>query len=82
MVTHIKPEGKSRLVDMTPEMARAANVAEGSIVVLSFEDGDVTAEIPPGEQLREEVCQVIAELGDVFAEMKRRSDYWGRLPLS
>ena len=76
MVTHIKPEGKSWVVDMTPEMARAANVAEGSFVVLSFKDGDVMAEIlpPPGEDLREEVHQVIAEFGEAFAEMKRRGD--------
>jgi hypothetical protein len=76
VVIHIKPEGKSWVVDMTPEMARAANVAEGSLVVLSFKDGDVTAEIlpPPDERLREEVRQVAAEFGDVFAEMKRRGD--------
>lgn len=47
MGTNIKPEGKSRVIDMTPEMAHAANVAEGSLVALSFEDGDVTAEILP-----------------------------------
>ncbi len=47
MVTHIKPKGKSWVVDMSPEMARAANAAEGSYVVLSFKDGDVTAEILP-----------------------------------
>jgi hypothetical protein len=47
VVTHIKPEGKSWVVDMTPEMARAASVAEGSFVILSFKDGDVTAEILP-----------------------------------
>jgi hypothetical protein len=76
VVTHIKLEGKSWVVDMTPEMARAANVAEGSLVVLSFKDGDVTAEIlpPPDERLKEEVRQVTAEFGDVFAEMKRRGD--------
>ena len=47
MVTHIKPEGKGWVIDMTPEMVRAANVAEGSLVVLTFKDGDVTAEILP-----------------------------------
>jgi hypothetical protein len=76
VVTHIKPEGKSWVIDMTPEMAHAANVAEGSLVVLSFQDGDVTAEIlpPPGEDLEKEVRQVMAEFGEAFAEMKRRGD--------
>jgi hypothetical protein len=76
VVIHIKPEGKSWVVDMTPEMARAANVAEGSLVILSFKDGDVTAEIlpPPDGRLRDEVRKVAAEFGDVFAEMKRHGD--------
>lgn len=36
MVTHIKPEGKSRVIATTPEMAHAANVAGGSPVVISY----------------------------------------------
>ena len=76
MVTHIKPDGQSWVVDMTPEMARAAGVAEGSLVVLYFKDGAVTAELlpPPSEELKEEVQQVIEEFGEAFAEMKRRGD--------
>lgn len=76
MVTHIKPDGQSWVVDMTPEMARAAGVAEGSLVVLYFKDGAVTADIlpPPSEELRGEVRQVIDDLGEAFEEMKRRGD--------
>lgn len=76
MVTHIKPEGKNWVIDMTPEMAHAANVAEGSPVVLSFKDGDVTAEILPplGEDLEKEVRLVVAEFGEAFTEMKGRGD--------
>jgi hypothetical protein len=76
VVTHIKPDGQSWVVDMTPEMARAAGVAEGSLVVLYFKDGAVTAELlpPPSEELKEEVQQVIEEFGEAFAEMKRRGD--------
>lgn len=36
VVTHIKPEGKSRVIATTPEMAHAANVAGGSPVVISY----------------------------------------------
>ena len=77
VVTHIKPNGQSWVVDMTPEMARAAGVAHGSLVVLYFKEGAaVTAEIlpPPSEELREEVRQVVEEFGEAFAEMKRRGD--------
>jgi hypothetical protein len=61
---------------MTPEMAHAAGVAEGSLVVLYFKDGSVTGEIlpPPSDELREEVRQVDEEFGDAFAEMKRLGD--------
>lgn len=59
---------------MTPEMAHATNIAEGSLAVPSFKDSDVTAEIlaPQGEGLTKEVRQVVAEFGEALAEMRRR----------
>lgn len=76
MFTHIKPDGQSWVVDMTAEMARAAGVAEGSLVVLYFKQGAVTAEIlpPPSEELQAEVGQVVDDFSEAFAEMKRRGD--------
>ena len=76
MGTHIKPEGQSWVVDMTSEMARTAGVPSGSLLVLYFKEGEVTAEImpPPTEELQEEVHQVVKQFGEAFAEMKRRGD--------
>lgn len=46
-LTDVKPEGGGWVIAMTPEMARAAGVAEGSCVVLYVKEGCVTAEILP-----------------------------------
>ena len=64
------------VIDMTPEMARAANVAEGSYVVLYLSDGNVTAEVlpPATEEMKESVHRSIDKFGDAFAEMKRLGD--------
>ena len=76
MVTHIKTDGQSWVVDVTPEMARAAGVKEGSLVILYFKEGTVTAELlpPPSEELEAEVRQVIEDFGEAFAELQRRGD--------
>ncbi len=64
------------VIDMTPEMARAANVAEGSYVVLYLSDGNVTAEVlpPATEEMKQSVQRSIDKFGDAFAEMKRLGD--------
>ena len=64
------------VIDMTPEMARAANVAEGSYVVLYLSDGNVTAEVlpPATEEMKESVQRSVDKFGDAFAEMKRLGD--------
>lgn len=61
---------------MTPEMAHAANVAEGSYVVLYLSDGNVTAEVlpPATEEMKQSVQRSIDKFGDAFAEMKRLGD--------
>ena len=64
------------VIDMTPEMARAANVAEGSYVVLYLSDGNVTAEVlpPATREMKESVQRSVDKFGDAFAEMKRLGD--------
>lgn len=75
-LTYIKPADAGWVIDMTPEMAQAAGVAEGSHVVFYFKDGTVAAEILPplSDDLRTEVRQIAEEFADAFAEMKRRGD--------
>jgi hypothetical protein len=75
-LTHVKPADSGWVIDMTPEMARAAGVAEGSLVVFFFRESAVAAEIlpPPSEELRAEVRGIADEFANAFAEMKRRGD--------
>ncbi len=53
------------------EMARAAGVAEGSLIVL-YLNGDVAAEIlpPATEEMKRSVEESIDKFRDAFAEMK------------
>lgn len=64
------------VVTMSPEMARAAGVAEGSLIMLYLKEGSVSAEIlpPPTEEMRRSVQESIDKFGDAFAEMKRLGD--------
>ena len=75
-LTNIEPADAGWVITMTPEMAQAAGVATGSLVVLYFKDGAVEAEIlpPPSDELRAEIREIAAEFADAFAEMKRRGD--------
>lgn len=75
-LTNIKPADTGWVLDMTPEMAQAAGVAVGSLVVFYFREGTVAAEIlpPPSDELRAEVREIADELADALAEMKRRGD--------
>ncbi len=64
------------VIEMTPEMAYAAGVAEGSYVVLYISEGNVTAEmLPPATQeMKQSVQRSIDKFGDAFAEMERLGD--------
>ena len=75
-LTHIHPADAGWVLDMTREMAQAAGVAEGSLVVFHFSNGAVAAEIlpPVSVELRTDVHQIADEFADAFAEMKRRGD--------
>ena len=64
------------VVDMTPEMAHAAGVAEGSHVVLYVSEGGVTAEVLPAatEEMKQSVRRFAEENADFLSEMKRLGD--------
>jgi len=61
---------------MIPEMAAAAGVADGSIIVLHLQPGKVEAEIlpPPTDEMKQAVQASIDKFGEAFAEMIRRGD--------
>lgn len=75
-LTEIKSADAGWVITVTPEMAQAAGVAAGSLVVFYFREGMVSAELlpPPSDELRAEVHEIAAEFADAFAEMKRRGD--------
>jgi hypothetical protein len=61
---------------MLPEMAAAAGVAEGSILVLHLQPGNIEVEVlpPPTEEMKQAVQESIDKFGEAFEEMKRRGD--------
>lgn len=73
---NVKPEGGGWVIAMTPEMAHAARVAEGSYVVLYLKEGSVTAEIlpPATEEMKESVRRFAERNADFLEEMKRLGD--------
>lgn len=73
---NVKAEGGGWVIAMTPEMARAAAVAEGSYVVLYLKEGSVTAEIlpPATEEMKESVRRFAERNADFLEEMKRLGD--------
>ena len=76
MLTPIKPEDQGWVVPMTPEMAQAAGVPDGSCVVLYLKDGSVTAEImpPATAEMKESVRRFVERNADFLEEMKRLGD--------
>ncbi len=63
-------------IEMTPQMAHEAGVAEGSVILLHFNAGTLAAEIfpPADEATKRSVQQSIDKFGEAFAEMKRLGD--------
>ncbi|MBA2502515.1 MAG: hypothetical protein H0V27_06505 [Pyrinomonadaceae bacterium] len=76
LLTHVKPDNDGWVITMTPEMARAAGVAEDSLIVFYLSDGAVAAEIlpPASPELRAEVHRIADKFRDAFTEMKRLGD--------
>jgi hypothetical protein len=75
LITPTKSES-GWVVQMTPEMERAARVAEGSLVILYLSDGKVSAELlpPPSDEIKRSVRESVEKFKDAFAEMKRLGD--------
>ena len=59
------------IIRMTAEMAHEATAAEGSLLVIYFnEDGISTEILPPvSDAIKESVTRSIEKFGDAFAEM-------------
>ena len=64
------------VIPMTPEMAREADVAEGSLLVIYLSQAGVSAEVlpPATEEVKESVRRSIEKFGGAFAEMERLGD--------
>jgi hypothetical protein len=62
--------------EMPPEMAEAAGVAPGSIIVLHLNDSGISAEIlpPMTEETTQRVRESIVKFSEAFEEMKRLGD--------
>lgn len=63
-------------LQMLPEMAAAADVVEGSVILLHVLPGKIEAEIlpPPSEETKRHVQESIDKFGEAFAAMKRLGD--------
>ena len=61
---------------MTPEMAKDAGVAEGSLMVLYLKDGGASAEIlpPATEEMKRGVGESADKFRGAFAGLKRVGD--------
>jgi hypothetical protein len=72
----IEAENQGWVITMTPDMARLANVPEGSYIVFYLSDGAVSAEIlpPASPEIKKMVRQISEQFHDAFAEMKRLGD--------
>ena len=64
------------VIPMTAEMAREANVAEGSSLVIYLSEDEVSAEVlpPVSDEIKNGVARSVEKFGEAFAEMKRLGD--------
>jgi len=64
------------VIPMTPEMAREAAAAEGSLLVVYLSQEGVSAEVlpPATDEVKESVRQSVEKFGRAFDEMKRLGD--------
>jgi hypothetical protein len=78
VVETLTPQKTDRgwVLTMTPEMAKDAGVAEGSLMVLYLKDGGASAEIlpPATEEMKRAVKESADKFKDAFAELKRLGD--------
>lgn len=64
------------VIPMTVEMAREANVLEGSSLVIYLSQDGVSAEVlpPVSDEIKNSVARSVEKFGEAFAEMKRLGD--------
>ena len=67
---------RSWIATMPPDMAQAAGVTEGSLVVLHVETSAIETEIlpPATPAMKQEVREIAEQFKDLFAELKLRGD--------
>jgi hypothetical protein len=72
------PQKRERgwIISMTPEMAREADVAEGSLLAIYLSQTGVSVEVlpPATDEIKNSIQQSVEKFGDAFAEMKRLGD--------
>ncbi|MGH9943890.1 MAG: hypothetical protein ACRD9R_16215 [Pyrinomonadaceae bacterium] len=75
-LTHITPQDDGWVLQMSPEMAQAAGVAENSSIVFYLSDGAVAAEIlpPATAEMKENVRRFAERNAEFLEEMKRLGD--------
>lgn len=75
-LTPTQTQYDSWVIEMTPEMAQAARVPEGSYLIFQLSEGKVSAEIlpPAAPEIVEFVQRMGEKYKDAFAEMKRLGD--------
>ena len=75
-LTHVTPQDDGWVLQMSPEMARAAGVAENSLIVFYLSDGAVAAEIlpPATTEMKESVRRFVERNAGFLEEMKRLGD--------
>ncbi|HEY0545572.1 MAG TPA: hypothetical protein VGC91_09370 [Pyrinomonadaceae bacterium] len=75
-LTPTQTQYDSWVIEMTPEMAQAAHVPEGSYIVLQLSAGQVSVEIlpPASPEMKEFVQRIGEKYKDAFAELKRLGD--------
>lgn len=66
----------SWIVEMPADIAKQEGYAEGSKVVLTFQNGKIIPQIlpPTSEKVKTEVDRIIKKYGETFEELKRLGD--------
>ena len=78
MIETLEKEEKysSWIIEMPSEIAKQEGYAEGSKVILTFQDGKIIPKIlqPTSEETKAEVHRIIEKYGETFEELKRFGD--------
>ena len=66
----------SWIIEMPSDIAKQEGYAEGSKVILTFQNGKITPKIlpPTSENIKREVNRIVKKYGETFEELKRLGD--------